>query len=136
MTGWANRERAEVTMGTLVSESEARCLESRKLLADSRVLIARSRRILNRAWELGGSSGDDLHQSVRDRLVDGALFPVPRKAWGGRGTGRVCAVCDVSILSTEIELEVAGPRKAWAHLMCYDVWRQESDAFRESAASA
>ena len=122
-------------MGTLVSESEARCLESRKLLADSRVLIARSRRILNRAWELGGSSGDDLHQSVRDRLVDGALFPVPRKAWGGRGTGRVCAVCDVSILSTEIELEVAGPRKAWAHLMCYDVFEAIVRAYTFASGS-
>jgi hypothetical protein len=121
----------------LVSESQARCLESRKLLANSRFLIASSRRILNRAWEIGGSSGDDLHQTVRDRLVNGALFPVPQKAWGGHGTGRVCAVCDVVISSTEIELEVAGPsRKAWAHLMCYDIWREELGAFRESARAS
>jgi hypothetical protein len=134
--GVSAKSGAEVIMTTLVAESRIRCLETRKLLANSRALIASSRRILNRAWEVGGSSGNDLHQTVRDRLVNGALFPVPRKAWGGHGTGHVCAVCDVSTLSTEIELEVAGPRKAWAHLMGYDVWRQESAAFRESARAS
>jgi hypothetical protein len=94
--GVSAKSGAEVIMTTLAAESRIRCLETRKLLANSRALIASSRRILNRAWEVGGSSGNDLHQTVRDRLVNGALFPVPRKAWGGHGTGHVCAVCDVS----------------------------------------
>ena len=95
-----------------------------------------SRRLLNRAWGIGGSSGDDLCQAVRDRLVSGALFPVPRKAWGGHGTEKVCSVCDVIISSTEIEFQVAGPTTLWVHLVCYDIWRYESGTFRGLARAS
>jgi hypothetical protein len=81
-------------------------------------------------------SGDGLDQTVRDRLANGLLFPVPRRAWGRHGTGKVCSVCDVIILATEIEMEVTGPKTLWAHLMCYDVWRHESGAFRALARAS
>ena len=106
------------------------------LLDESRRLIAMSRRLLNRAWGIGGSSGDDLCQAVCDRLVSGALFPVPGKAWGGHGTGKVCSVCDVIISSTEIEFEVTGPTILWAHLVCYDIWRYESGTIQQLARTS
>jgi hypothetical protein len=119
-----------------LSQSKALYEQNLIVLDESRCLIAMSRRLLNRTWGIAGSSGDDLGQTVRDRLANGALFPVPRKAWGGHGTGKVCSVCDVIISSTEIEMEVAGPKTLWAHLMCYDLWRHESSALREEVARA
>ena len=119
-----------------LSRSKALYEQNLILLDESRRLIAVSRRLLNRAWEIGGSSGDDLGQAVRDRLATGALFPVPRKAWGGQGTGKVCSVCDVIISSTEIEFEVSGPTTLWAHLVCYDIWRYESGTFQQLARAS
>src|SRR2546425_13063117 len=84
-------------MTAMVSESKIRCLESRKLLAGSRYRIASSRRLLNPAFAVsGGSSGDDLYKTVRDRLARGALFPAPQKVGAGQGTGRICIVCGVA----------------------------------------
>ncbi len=119
-----------------VSRSKALYEQNVILLDESRRLIAMSRRLLNRALEIGGSSGDDLGRAVRDRLASGALFPVPRMAWGGRSTGKVCSVCDVTISPTEIEFEVTGPKTLWAHLVCHDVWRYESSALQEELARA
>jgi len=75
-------------MTTMVSESKIRCLESRKLLAGSRYRIASSRRLLNPAFAVsGGSSGDDLHKAVRDRLASGALFRHLRRCGQATGPG-------------------------------------------------
>ena len=119
-----------------LSRSKALYEKNLILLDESRRLIAMSRRLLNRAWGIGGSSGDDLCQAVRDRLLSGALFPVPRKAWGGHGTGKVCSICDVIISSTEIEFEVTGPTILWAHLVCYDIWRYESGTIQQLARTS
>src|SRR2546427_11049568 len=91
-------------MTAMVSESKIRCLESRKLLAGSRYRVACSRRLLNPAFAVsGGSSGDDLYKTVRDRLARGALFPAPQKVWAGHGTGRICIVCGGAIPATRSE---------------------------------
>ena len=116
-------------MTGLVSESKARCLENRRLLADWRFLVASSRRLLNPAWVIAGASdGIDLHVTVRERLVSGWLFPAPHKVWAGKGTGHICVICGTSIAPSEIENEVVGPTTVWAHLPCYSIWRKESEA--------
>jgi hypothetical protein len=119
-------------MTGMVSESKIRCLESRKLLAGSRYLIACSRRLLNRAFVIsGGSSGDDLYTTVHDRLASGALFPAPQKVWAGHGTGRICIVCDAAITTSEVEHEIIdGPATVWTHSACYQIWRQESTSYQ------
>ena len=78
------------------------------------------------------SSDDPLLDAVRTRLASGALFPADHKSWAGRATGERCAVCDVDINTPEMEYEVAGgpSGSAFAHLECYFVWRQESEALR------
>jgi len=117
-------------MTVLVSEAKARCLENRRLLAGSRLLIARSRRLLNPAQSLSGASnGPDLRVTVRERLASGWLFPAPSKVWAGRGTGHVCIICEISIAASEVENEVVGPTTVWSHLPCYSIWRKESQTY-------
>src|SRR6266702_8046790 len=117
-------------MTGLVSESKARCLENRRLLADSRLLIASSRRLLNPAWVIAAASdGVDLHVTVRDRLASGWLFPAPHKVWAGKGTEHVCIVCRTAIAPSEVENEVVGPTTVWSHLPCYSIWREESQIY-------
>jgi hypothetical protein len=112
----------------MVSEAKASCLENKKRLASSRSLIARSRRLLNPAWQIsGGADGIDLRIIVRERLASGWLFPAPHKVWAGKGTGHVCIVCGTTIAPAEIEHEVVGPATTvWTHLPCYSIWREES----------
>ena len=117
-------------MTVLVYESKVRCLENRRLLADSRLIIARSRRLLNPAQSLSGASnGPDLRVTVRERLASGWLFPAPSKVWAGRGAGHVCIICEISIAASEVENEVVGPTTVWSHLPCYSIWRQESQTY-------
>src|SRR5207302_8590028 len=107
-------------MTAMVSESKIRCLESRKLLAGSRYRIASSRRLLNPAFAVsGGSSGDDLYKTVRDRLARGALFVAPQRVWAGHGTGRHCIVCDVASTATEVERQITHGR---ATVLTHSAW--------------
>ena len=76
-------------MTVLVSETKARCLENRRLVAGSRLLIARSRRLLNPAFEISGGSDDDLRRMIRTRLATGAPFPVDGKVPAGKGAGKL-----------------------------------------------
>jgi len=117
-------------MTIVVSESGARCLENRRLFVASRLLIARSRRLLNPAQSLSGASnGPDLRVTVRERLASGWLFPAPSKVWAGRGAGHVCIICEISIAASEVENEVVGPTTVWSHLPCYSIWREESQTY-------
>jgi hypothetical protein len=118
-------------MTTLVADSKARCLENQRLLARSRLLIARSRRLLNPAFEIaGGSRGsnENLRQTIRIRLATGALFRVDGKVYAGKGTGKPCTLCGIPISQGDIEHEVVGPTTVFSHWDCYSIWRQESDA--------
>jgi hypothetical protein len=111
-----------------VRESNALCLENRRLLARSRALIGRSRRLLNPAFEISGGSDEDLRRTIRTRLATGALFPVDGKVFAGKGTGKLCTICGIPISHGEIEHEVVGPTTVFTHWDCYSIWRQESDA--------
>src|SRR5207249_12251235 len=70
------RKRERGTMTVLLSESRARCLENRKLLARSRLLIARRRRLLSPSFEISGSSDENLRRTLRTRLAPEPPFPV------------------------------------------------------------
>ena len=116
---------------TLMAESQA-CVESnRRLLAASRVRIDASRRGLNPWFAVaGGSESDVLRGVIRDRLATGALFPVDGRAWGSRGIGKACVVCDQPITGEQVEYEVSRAVDglcAGAHLRCYTLWMEESE---------
>jgi len=71
-----------------------------------------------------------LRERVRRGLASGELFLID-KSWAGRGSGGRCAVCGMTIAFQNVEYKVEGARGvAMAHLTCYLVWRQESEAWR------
>jgi hypothetical protein len=116
-----------------LTRSPTLCLAQAALLEASR---APSRRHLNPEVRIAGSSDDPLLNIVRARLTSGALLLIDRKGRAGRGSGKRCAVCDMTINNQEIEYEVASGSygAVFAHLRCYLVWRQESEAVRGSEA--
>ena len=70
----------------------------------------------------------DLFARVRERLLDGRLWPLSDgRVLGSTGTGQPCAVCDEPITTGEAEYEVAGPVMiARVHILCYQAWNGES----------
>jgi hypothetical protein len=70
----------------------------------------------------------DLFARVRERLLDGTLWPLTDgHVVGGTGTGEPCAICDKSITGGETEYEVAGPVMiVRVHVACYHAWSGES----------
>ena len=114
-------------------------------MADSRLLIACSRRILNRAWEISGASDGEaqlpingsgaywppyeLACFVRDKIKSGKLSVLPNaRCWAGPATGKLCVVCDVRIFGGA-ECKVGKVDSAvFAHLVCHSLWCQESQA--------
>ena len=72
-----------------------------------------------------------LRPVARDRISKGLL---PRKVrstlWGGNGTGQSCALCDKTILPSEVELEVEALvngtlRTLQFHVICETAWQLE-----------
>jgi hypothetical protein len=78
------------------------------------------------------SHNDELRQRVRRALTNGALFLVDQRSRVGRGSGKLCAVCTSAVAEDDVEYEVPGGVNGTvvAHLACYLVWRQESEAAR------
>ncbi len=78
------------------------------------------------------SHNDELRQRVRRALTSGALFLVDQRSRAGRGSGKLCAVCTSAVAEDDVEYEVPGGVSGTvvAHLACYLVWRQESEAAR------
>jgi hypothetical protein len=114
-----------------VARSKALCLDCRRLVAQSRSLIASSRRHLNPYLALSGASDDPVRQMVRDGLESGDLFLVDGNGIGARGRRGLCSVCDMPILPAEMEIMITEPRSARAHAACYAIWLDESKAWRE-----
>ncbi len=131
-------------MTIVVSESGARCLENRRLFVASRLLIARSRRLLNPAFEISGSADGEAHPPtnerggyrppyelgmlIRAKIKSGGLFILPNsKCWAGPATGKkTCAACDATIIGG-VECEVGGSDSSvFVHLICHSLWCKES----------
>ena len=116
----------------LVAQSRALSLDCQRLVAQSRFLIASSRRHLNPYLELSGASDDPVREMVRDGLESGELFPVDGNGFGARGKQGLCSVCDTPVLPAEMEISITEPRAARAHAGCYAIWLDESKAWRAS----
>jgi hypothetical protein len=70
----------------------------------------------------------DLFARVRERLLDGTLWPLTDgEVLEGAGTGELCAVCDEAITRGQSEYEVTGPVMiVRVHTAGYHAWRGES----------
>ena len=72
-----------------------------------------------------------LRRIARDRIASGQLSRVvPLQMFGGKGSGQPCALCDKTIWSDEMELEVGtpidgGPAPLRFHVVCHSLWRFE-----------
>jgi len=124
----------------LLASSRACVESSRRLLSESRYRVARTRRRLNPAFALSGGSPDNgvLRTTVRERLGSGSLFPLPRRVecWGGPSNGQVCVVCLKEIakgLPEYVTNGGPGVGKVFAHVICYLVWKEESQVVSKSA---
>ena len=137
-------------MTTLVEQTNARCANSRSLVADTHVLVALSWRVRN-GWTgiRGGSDNpsrseashrplDKLDALVRDKVNRGTLIVLhDAEYWASPATGqRRCRVCSEAI-SRGNECEIPVPRGyVYAHLVCHHLWWRASEAFRSSGADA
>ena len=108
--------------------SKARIRAAGPLLAQTRQLIATSRRWLNPGFGLSGGATPPSPETVRARLASGGLFPIGDKARMGRGRGTRCAVCGNHVEPSDIEYEISGGVNGTvvSHSDCYAVWRRES----------
>jgi hypothetical protein len=117
----------------MLEQSRASISATHAMVAASRYRIAAARRHLNPWFAFtGGSDVDDLRAMVRARIATGGLFPVqgPR-AWASQGEDRPCGVCQELITRAQVEYEVSdavADTRVRAHLRCYMVWREESQA--------
>src|SRR5262249_24476877 len=73
-------------------------------------------------------AGMDLFARVRERVLDGTLWPLTDPhVVGSSGTGQPCAVCDETITVDQTDYEVAGPVMiVHVHVACYHAWSGES----------
>ena len=137
-------------MTTRVERSAARCIESRRLVADTNMLVALSWRVRNGWIGIRGGSGaprgaglphwplDELERLVQDKVSRGALFLLyDDKYWASPATGqRRCRVCSDTI-SRGNECEISVPRGyVYAHLACHQLWWRASEAFRNNQVNA
>ena len=121
-------------LDTLV-QSRARIRETQELLTPSLHRIAASRRRLNPAFAVEGSSDDEhqaLRKSIRERLATGALFPAGLKVIARNGRGHDCVVCGTPIGPADVEYEIplGGQVAVVSHLLCWVLWRDESNRRR------
>jgi hypothetical protein len=118
---------------TLLEHTRMCIRENRLLLTASRYRIASARRCLNPWFALsGGSDGDGLRAMIRARIATGALFPIHgTRAWASYGDDDPCIVCKEPITRAQVEYEVLSASAevtVRAHLRCYMVWKDESQA--------
>jgi len=72
----------------------------------------------------------ELRLLARDRIQKTRLpRAVPTRMWGGKGEGRLCALCDQPITSGHSELEVeridGGSESLFFHVLCQSLWQVE-----------
>jgi hypothetical protein len=71
----------------------------------------------------------ELRVVARERIAKGQLpRAVPERMWGGKGTGRACALCDAPIEEMELEVEEHTDGKLqtfYFHVLCQSLWQLE-----------
>jgi hypothetical protein len=77
------------------------------------------------------SNEQELQVRARERIREGVL-PCPHhyRTWGGRGSDRPCALCDVAIARDQVEYEIEaagddGLRLYHFHILCHNAWQYE-----------
>jgi hypothetical protein len=118
-----------VSARAVFAQSKVCVTSNRVLLAQTRYLIARSRRRLNPVFEVSGGSAPPLRETVRALLASGILLPFSGEVLGATGTGRRCVVCHEAITASEVECEVDGYAAdgTRVHLTCFLIWQEESE---------
>src|SRR6266851_458951 len=61
--------------------------------------------VINEKAEVSNAT---LRQKIRTRLASGSPFPVDGKVFAGKGTGKLCTICEMPISQGDIEHEVVG----------------------------
>lgn len=121
-------------MTTLLESTAALVSKSRALIIESRHRVVRVREAVGvhaRQRRLkpirGGIDESAIRQRVRQELASGALARLDGgRSWAGRGTGRLCRMCDQPIDESQVELEVETPEPVVLHRDCFFIWQQES----------
>src|SRR5262245_61537430 len=100
------------------------CARLADFIAESRSVCGQARRLIHPRIR-GASDVVDLAACVRVK-IDAGLLPrtLPERIWAGRGSGRVCALCDQPIRPDEVEYEFENGRKLRMHLSCAAVWQK------------
>jgi hypothetical protein len=65
---------------------------------------------------------------VRHKIAAGILpTETPRKVWVGKGVGKPCDACDLTVTSADMEYETDLPdgRTLRFHQACLTVWQEE-----------
>jgi hypothetical protein len=76
-------------------------------------------------------TGDSLREQVRRRFATKELFLISRRGRAEPASGNACVVCALVIDTSGVQYAVRGPTsRVVAHVACYLVWRQESEAAR------
>jgi len=127
--------------------SDARCRSNVEILAATRYRIASSRRCLNRAFGVSGSSDTEdvpvpasvplirpdsplLREKAR-QAIERKRMPnrEPDRLGGVAGSGRMCSVCERAVTTAETDLELLFTRNGapgavvyHVHVRCYSAW--------------
>jgi hypothetical protein len=78
---------------------------------------------------------EELLRAMTRAVIQAGKLPgrTPDRTWGGPGVGAPCAVCDVPVRPTELEVEIEfahnganpGLDKFHVHLRCFAAWEFE-----------
>jgi hypothetical protein len=145
-----------MSVDVLLAESRGLVVSTHRLLCRTEQLIARSRRRLNPAFALSGSSEDEpgrgprpvetaewvaLRDKIREALASKTLPPPYLGSVVRRGTEGPCYICLRPIHTSQLEREVVismrrGRRRAVVHEPCWLLWRVEAMASAQRNAGA
>jgi hypothetical protein len=80
----------------------------------------------------------ELKKIALERIRRGLLpDAVPKSIWAGQGTGKACALCDGTVVQSEMEYELNAARDDGTqtiirfHLRCHALWQLEVARLRE-----
>ena len=75
---------------------------------------------------------ETLRPIARERIAKGILpCEVSTQIWGGKGSGKLCSLCDEPITANHVEYEIELPdakygKRTWRfHILCQSIWQLE-----------
>jgi hypothetical protein len=69
-------------------------------------------------------SDERRQKQVLDAVASGRLpAHIPKKSWGGSGSGRACSVCETPISADQLETEIDDNGQSYhLHIQCMAAW--------------